>query len=507
MSTSEVWTFLFTYLIPILFFIYTGTDVILRNSKKVEHRLLFLTAVVYILLFLEEYIRHQLPISHSPALVALWFSNVGIVMPGLGFHFLAKFSGMDKVMPRYLYPMIFYLPLSVIIVNVLSRKEVISSSEFIQDGVWKYPVYNLPYYIALTVSIFISILYLVVLFIGKAKASSQEHKAIFHLLIFGVILCTVWHVVFGYFQFRGYLPPYPYIYGGVIWCFFLRLAMIRFDFLNFVTKRYEKLFNLNPAAILLVEPTGKIKEANPSARQLFDHIDLDQVPFHKLVNTELQNTIRDKKEFKDYETSIYNGSNRVEVLIDGDYVSVDNEPYMILIVRDVTLQKESQEEIRYLAYHDPLTRLPNRRYFYEKLNEAIREAEENSQRLTVILIDLDLFKETNDKYGHEAGDEVLRHTARIIKEIADPIGIAARLGGDEFVLFIRHASSDTFVEQMIARLQMRFVEEELLYREQPISVKMSMGASFFPDDGRDGDTLMMNADKAMYKVKRSGKSK
>jgi diguanylate cyclase (GGDEF)-like protein len=195
----------------------------------------------------------------------------------------------------------------------------------------------------------------------------------------------------------------------------------------------------------------------------------------------------------------------VEVLIDGDYVSVDNEPHMILIVRDVTGQKESQEEIRFLAYHDPLTRLLNRRYFYEKLNEAIQEAEEKSIRLAVILIDLDLFKETNDKYGHEAGDEVLRHTARIIMETADPVGMAARLGGDEFVLFIRDISSVSFIEEMIEKLQMRFAVEELWYREYPIPVRMSIGASFFPDDGTDGDTLMMNADKAMYQVKRSGK--
>src|SRR5690554_8163640 len=107
MSIQEVWTFFFTYLIPIVFFIYTGADVMLRNAKKTEHRLLCLTACVYILLFIAEYVRHQLPISYSPVISALWFSNVGIIMPGLGFHFLAKFSGMDKRMPRYLYPAVF----------------------------------------------------------------------------------------------------------------------------------------------------------------------------------------------------------------------------------------------------------------------------------------------------------------------------------------------------------------------------------------------------------------
>jgi PAS domain-containing protein len=333
MSTSEVWVFLFAYLLPILFFVYMGTDVMLRNSRKTEHRLLCITAGVYILLFVEEYIRHQLPISYGPTLVALWFSNAGILMPGLGFHFLAKFSGIDKRMPRYLYPAIFYLPILIIPINVWSSKEIISSSEFIQVGVWKYPIYNMEYYIALTVSVLVSSLYLVVLYKGKATASTREHKAIFHLLIFAVIVCTCWHVIFGYFQFE-HLPPYPYIYGGLIWCFILRLAMVRFDFLNFATKRYEKLFNLNPAAIILVDQSGLIREANPSARQLFDHIDLDQTPFDKLIMEHVwQDNIRSSREIKDFETSIYKKNVRLDVLIDGDIITVDNEPHMFIINR------------------------------------------------------------------------------------------------------------------------------------------------------------------------------
>jgi diguanylate cyclase (GGDEF)-like protein/PAS domain S-box-containing protein len=504
MSWTEVWTFAIAYWIPILFFVYMATDVILRNPRKLEHRVLCINAIAYILLLTEEYIRHQLPISYSPALVALWFSNVGIMMPGLGFHFMAKFAGLDKLMPRYLYPGIFYLPLLVVLVNLLSHKKIISSSEFFQVGVWKYPVYNTSYYIALTISILISVMYLIVLFIGKAREDDKGHKAILRLLVIGVVLCTCWHVAFGYFQYEGVIPPYAYTYGGIIWCFVLRLAMIRYEFLDFASKRYEKLFNLNPAAILLVDQGGTIKEANPSARQLFGPMDLERECFFKLSNGQLEARIRSRSEIKDYETEITNGEKRVDVLIDGDYVSVDHEPHAILIVRDITLQKENQAEIRFLAYHDPLTRLPNRRYFYEKLNEAIRLAEDQRYRLAVILIDLDDFKETNDQYGHEAGDEVLRHVARLIGETAESIGMAARLGGDEFVLFIQHAPSEPFVDETMARLRQRVQEAELLYRGHPLAIRMSVGASRFPEDGTDGDALLMKADKAMYRFKRAG---
>ncbi|WP_164821335.1 GGDEF domain-containing protein [Paenibacillus koleovorans] len=478
----------------------------MRNSKKTEHRLLAVTAFCYVLLFMEEYVRHQLPIGESATIVALWFSNAGIAIPGLGFHFLAKFSGMDKRMPRYVYPYIFYLPLSVIVVNVLSREQIISSSEFVTVGVWKMPVYNSSYYIALSASIFISLLYLAVLYKGRAVTRSAEHRAIFDLLLLGVYISSVWHIVFGFFQFGEWTPPYPYIFGGVIWLFILRLAMIRYDFLNFSTRRYEKMFHMNPAAILLVEPSGHVREANPGARQLFDYIDLDRVLFFALVDPYLQEAVQSRKAIKAYETTIHNGNERLDVLIDGDYVTLENELLAILIVRDITLQKKHQEEIRFLAYHDSLTRLPNRRYFHEELRTALEEAEAKQLQLAVILLDLDRFKETNDKYGHEAGDALLRHVARIIGETAGGGGFAARLGGDEFVLFLRCISSEADVREMMGQLQLRLSEEALIYGDQRLIVELSMGVSFYPEQGRDSNTLLLQADRAMYRHKHEGKA-
>lgn len=489
-----------------MFFIYVGTDVLLRNPRKTEHRLVALIATCYALLFAEEYVRHQLPLGSSPELVALWFSNAGIAIPGLGFHFLAKISGMDRRMPRFVYPYIFHLPLLTVIANVSSRTEVISSSEFNRIGLWNMPVYNVPYYAALTVSIAISLLYLVVLHSGRKHATGPEHRAIFRLLIFGVFVSTVWHVVFGYFQFGSWTPPYPYIYGGIVWLFLLRLAMIRYDFLDYATVRYERMFNMNPAAILLIDRAGAIKEANPVARQLFELGTSKRKILFDMVEEGLENAVTRGQTIKDFETAVYSGGKRVHVLIDGDFLTIDSERHVILIVRDITMQKESQEEILFLAYHDPLTRLPNRRLFYERLDEAIREAEADKLRLTVMLIDLDFFKAVNDKYGHEAGDALLKHVAKVIDEIARPFGLAARLGGDEFVLFIRHAPSRAFVEGMIGQLRRRLTEEKLRYGDVWLPVEMSIGASLYPEDGTDCDTLLMNADNAMYEVKRSGRN-
>ncbi|KGE16653.1 sensor domain-containing diguanylate cyclase [Paenibacillus wynnii] len=505
MNLSEVLLTLVVYLLPMLFFFYMGLDVLVRNPKKTEHRLVSLITGCYFLLFLEEYIRFLLPISYSPPLTAIMFSSIGIMLPGLGFHFFAKITRMDKRLPKLLNPYIFYVHLLIIPINLISNKNYISSQKFITAGVWKWPVFNSAYYAGLTVSILISALTLFILFKAKSSAGSPEYKAIFNLMIVGTILTLGWTAIFGYFRFGEKIPPFPYLYAGIIWCFLLQLAMKKYEFLNFNNQRYEKLFNLNPAAILLIEISGIIKEANPSARLMLNHIDLDHAVLNALASAELSNSLKKRQEIKELETSIQNGDTFLDVLIDGDYVSVDNQPHVILIIRNITLQKENQKQIVFLAYHDPLTLLPNRRYFYEKLAEAINEAKSLGHHLAVILIDLDDFKDTNDRYGHEAGDEVLRHTAHLIKEVVGQKGVAARLGGDEFVFFLSPIPSISYIQVTLQQLETKFLHTDLQYKDKSLTVKMSMGYSFYPDDGQDEDTILNNADKAMYRAKRNRK--
>ncbi|WP_239614317.1 sensor domain-containing protein [Cohnella mopanensis] len=478
----------------------------MRNSKKVEHRLVSLTSLCFLLLFMEEYVRNQLPLDYSPELAAKWFSTIGILIPGIGFHLFIKLSNLDKKLPRFVYPYLFYLPVLFVLVNLFTNDKMISANEFYHEGLWKLPVYNKPYYIAMTASIVNNLLYLIPLMKVRANAKTRELREIYHQLIFGVLISATWFTVFGLIDFGSSLPPYPYLYGGVLWCFFLRQTMKKYDFLNFVDKRYEKMFNLNPAAILLLDHQGNIKEANPSAKQLFDRFRLDYAEFYALISEEIRQRIHNLEAISHVEMTLHNGDHRLDVLIDGDYLMVEYQPYIILILRDITKQKEDQREITFLAYHDPLTRLPNRRYFYDNLESAIQEAGNLQHKLAVVLIDLDYFKEINDKYGHQFGDQVLMHVANRIQETIAPDGMAARLGGDEFVFFIPSVTSMLQVESMIHHLQNSLEQHELLHAQHPISLSMSIGASLFPDNGKDGDALLNSADKAMYKVKHKGKN-
>lgn len=502
MNLSEAFIMLIAYVAPSCFFVCIGLTTLLRDPGKTENRLASLVAFCYLLLFTEELVRYLLPIEYSPKLTALWFSNVGIAIPGLGFHFLAKFAEMDKRMPKIIYPYIFYVPLLVIPLNIFNQRKVIVSEMFVQAGIWKWPVYNAAYYGALTVSITISLLYFIVLVKGRARAISKEHRAIYHLLIVGVFLVFSWQIAFGYFRYGELLPPYPYLYGGMIWCALIWIAMQKYDFLDFNHRRYEKLFNLNPVAIMLVERSGRIREANPSARKLFNQVPLGRANLESLAGEQLQGMIQGNEKIISHELQLYNGEQKLEVLVDGDYVYLDNEPHVMLIIRDITLQKAHQEQIAYMAYHDYVTDLPNRRMFYERMSEAIRKMDNQHQQLALIVVHLLNFKEVNEQHGYDAGEEVLRHVAVVIKESVGLLGTAGRLDGGKFVLLIEQPPSAAYVTETVRHLQASLNGQILSsrYSDDLITISTEVGCSYYPHDGMEINALIRSADKAIRSI-------
>ncbi|WEK54071.1 MAG: sensor domain-containing diguanylate cyclase [Candidatus Cohnella colombiensis] len=501
MNIKEALILLFTHGIPILFFMYMATDVWLRNKFKTEHILLGLISLCYLLLFAEEYVRAQVPIEYSSKLSSLWLSSIGIIIPGLCSHFLVKFTQLDSHMPRYIYPYVFYLPLLFVAINVVTGADLIAAQTFIESGMWKLPEYNTGYYIAMSSSIGVDLLFFIPLLIAKKKASTQEQMSIYNLLLIGVVVSIIWHIVFGFINYNDNLPPYPYLYSGMVWCYFLRFTMKKYDFLNLYENRYEKLFNMNPDAIVLIDRNGVLKNANPGAARLFTSMKLQFESFYELLDPDIKARIRERQEISLYETEIMLGNRRLVLQVDADYVWADNELHVLLIVRDITVQKDYQEEITLLAYHDPLTRLPNRRYFNELLDEALQEAEHKQETVALLLIDLDKIKLLNDTRGHLAGDEALKQAAHILQETVAELGIVARMGGDEFVLFVKNSPTKHEIELMLDQMQRKFSQFTERFGNLPIG--MSIGVSYFPSDGTDGQALINVADNAMFEMKRS----
>lgn len=233
-------------------------------------------------------------------------------------------------------------------------------------------------------------------------------------------------------------------------------------------------------------------------------MNLRQEQFFTLLDDKLKEQLLTETEIKDYALSLSNNDVQFLLLVNADYILVDNQMHILLILQDVTLQKQYQREIEFLAYHDALTRLPNRRLFTIQLEAAIATCRKEQQRLTVLLIDIDNFKSLNDMYGHQVGDELLQATAHILQDAVKDLGEVARLGGDEFVLFLRDVHSKQLTNPFIEQLQATFAQH-IATTHPDLPISLSIGISQFPEDGMDGQTLIHHADQTMYIAKRSGK--
>jgi diguanylate cyclase (GGDEF)-like protein len=162
---------------------------------------------------------------------------------------------------------------------------------------------------------------------------------------------------------------------------------------------------------------------------------------------------------------------------------------------------DREKRILKLAYEDPLTDLANRSRFSSELELAITQAAQGKLRLTILMMDLDRFKYVNDTLGHGVGDHVLREVSARLQRTVTNAECIARLGGDEFAILVRHTEDIDFTET--ARRIIAALEAPILYEGQPLDVGTSIGIAHFPDHGRDAQTLVRNADIAMYAAKRN----
>ena len=175
------------------------------------------------------------------------------------------------------------------------------------------------------------------------------------------------------------------------------------------------------------------------------------------------------------------------------------------VFSDITRLKESQEQLDFLAHHDPLTRLPNRLLFQDRLLHAIGRAARENQALAVMFIDLDRFKNVNDTLGHQVGDQLLNQVAAALGARLREGDTLARLGGDEFVVLLEHVDGELGAARVAQKLVTLF-EQPFTVSGHELFVTGSIGVSLFPQDALDADMLIRNADVAMYQAKARGRN-
>lgn len=174
------------------------------------------------------------------------------------------------------------------------------------------------------------------------------------------------------------------------------------------------------------------------------------------------------------------------------------------IIRDVTERKKNEEMIAYMAFHDPLTGLPNRRLFEDRLYIALEFTKRNKKKLAVILMDLDKFKEVNDTLGHQMGDKLLSAVGIRISELVRKSDTLARMGGDEFMVLLLPEINKAEDVIVVAGKIIRSFCGSFICNGTELFTTASIGIAIYPDHGEDAETLISRADIAMYQAKKSG---
>jgi len=175
------------------------------------------------------------------------------------------------------------------------------------------------------------------------------------------------------------------------------------------------------------------------------------------------------------------------------------------VTLDISEQKKTEEQFLYMANHDVLTELPTLRLAKDRTLMAINNAQRNKTSIAIMFIDLDGFKSVNDNYGHEAGDALLQEIAKRFLSCVRETDTVARIGGDEFLITLSEISSQENLK-MIADELVEITSQTVVFKSNRLNVGASIGISLYPDNGENIESLIKQADEAMYNIKKTGKN-
>ena len=196
---------------------------------------------------------------------------------------------------------------------------------------------------------------------------------------------------------------------------------------------------------------------------------------------------------------------RVPVRIIGSLVELGEDRYILSIVEDIAAQKDAQDRIHFLAFHDPLTGLANRQLAKDRFAQVVAHADRMEAKVALLFFDLDNFKNINDSLGHACGDALLKALADRLSHIMRDTDTISRQGGDEFLILLPALTDMGAVSASLAKV-MSCLEDAFVVEGHELNTTISAGVAIYPDDGEDFETLLKNADIAMYQAKEAGRN-
>lgn len=280
-------------------------------------------------------------------------------------------------------------------------------------------------------------------------------------------------------------------------------------------EQYRLLFERNLAGVYIATVSGRILDCNQACARLFHYESKEEFLtqsgvisyMHGRDRQRLMRLLRETGALTNEEVELRGKDGEpVWALSNARLIpSPDDATSATLegILLDISDRKRAEEEMIYKAYHDSLTGLPNRALFLDRMSVALARAERTHQAAAVMFLDLDELKSINDTLGHTTGDELLKSLARRLSGLLRPDDTVARVGGDEFTILIPDIKSETDAE-IVAKKVLDSVAQPFQVDRDEIHVTTSIGVAVFPTDGTDADTLIHNADGAMYRCKEGG---
>lgn len=284
-------------------------------------------------------------------------------------------------------------------------------------------------------------------------------------------------------------------------------------------EKFSALFNLTPDPLALTRlEDGVILEVSNSFAEFFGYRP-DEV-IGKSTSSDLgiwvdreqrrqwMELIESNGEALGFETQIRRKDGTImDVRASGKFVEFAGVPCIISVTHDITEQKQQSARLEQIAHHDPLTGLPNRLLLGDRLQQAIARNRRDATSIAVCYIDLDGFKEINDRFGHYAGDQLLIDVANRLTACVRGGDTVARLGGDEFVVLLSGLSSEEECRMALERLLQTVADPYVVGGNEQNGISASIGVTLFPNDQSDPDMLVRHADHAMYVAKQAGKNR
>jgi diguanylate cyclase (GGDEF)-like protein/PAS domain S-box-containing protein len=269
--------------------------------------------------------------------------------------------------------------------------------------------------------------------------------------------------------------------------------------------------------VMVIDSNARIVAINPAFTQITGYTEIEALGQDSTLTRSSRHDAsfylrlwEDLREHGFWRGEIWNMRKNGELYLEWLTVSAvrDNHgviTHYVAVFSDITKVKESQDKLDHMAHHDPLTALPNRLLFHDRLQHALQCAARDGEQLAILFIDLDRFKNVNDTLGHHIGDELLKQVAIALAGQLREGDTLARLGGDEFIVLLENIDGECGAGHVAEKLVAMF-EQPFMVSDYELFVTGSVGISVYPRDATDLNMLIRNADVAMYQAKARGRN-